>query len=100
MAIGRKTGGRVAGTPNRKTADLLERLDQLGVDPLDGLAAIAKDETAPLELRVKIQLDLLGYIFPKRKALDLRSTENNSVNILIGIPKLPKPDLENHSPPG
>lgn len=76
----------------------MERLDQLGVDPLDGLAAIAKDETAPLELRAKIQLDLLGYIFPKRRALDVSSTENQSISIIIGIPQPPKPvvaELEN-----
>jgi hypothetical protein len=29
MALGRKTGGRVRGTPNRRTQDILLMLDQL-----------------------------------------------------------------------
>jgi hypothetical protein len=91
MTIGRKTGGRMAGTPNRKTADLLERLDSLGVDPVSGLAAIAKDEAAPIELRARVQMELMTYIYPKRKSLDLSTTENQSINIQIGIPLPAKP---------
>ena len=87
MAIGKKTGGRVAGTPNKSTQDLRERLDQLGVDPLAGLAAIANDATAPLELRARVQIELLGYIFPKRKALEVSSTTPPPISIRLGIGK-------------
>ena len=97
MAAGFKTGGRVVGTPNKRTQDLMERLDALGVDPVDGLAAIARDETAPLELRARVQMELMGYLFPKRKALDVSSGEKQSISISIGIPpSKPVPALEGH----
>ena len=97
MAAGFKTGGRVAGTPNKRTQDLMDRLDALGVDPVDGLAAIARDETAPLELRARVQMELMGYLFPKRKALDVNSAEQQSISISIGIPpSKPVPALEGH----
>jgi hypothetical protein len=51
MALGRKTGGRVAGTPNRRTIEVIERLESLGCDPIEGMAKIAMDEANPLELR-------------------------------------------------
>ena len=68
----------------------MDRLDALGVDPLAGLAAIAKDEAAPLELRAKIQSDFLRYIYPTRKAIEVDTGQRPSVNISIGIPQKPK----------
>lgn len=90
MAVGIKTGGRVAGTPNKKTQDLQERLQELGVDPVTGLAAIAKDITAPLELRAKVQMELMAYMYPKRKALDVGSSQQQPVSIRIGLSVPPK----------
>lgn len=89
MASGIKTGGRIAGTPNKRTQDLQERLEALGVDPLQGLALIAKDETAPLELRAKVQMDLMAYLYPRRKALDVGSSNQQPVSIRIGLSALP-----------
>lgn len=97
MAFGIKTGGRVAGIPNKRTLDLQERLEALGVDPLAGLAAIAKDMTAPLDLRAKVMTDLLQYVYPKRRALDVASTNQQPISINIGIaskPVQPQPVLE------
>jgi hypothetical protein len=85
MASGIKTGGRIAGTPNKRTQDLQDRLEALGVDPLQGLAIIAKDETAPLELRAKVQMDLLQYLYPKRKSLDVGSSNQQPISIRIGM---------------
>ena len=64
---GNKTGGRQNGTPNKKTADLLEKLGNY--NPLDALLAISKDEDTPLDIQVKINLDLMNYIYPKRKSV-------------------------------
>lgn len=70
MANGFKTGGRKAGTPNKRTEDLSAHLEKLGCDPVEGLARIASDESASLELRARCFSDLLPYIYPKRKALE------------------------------
>ena len=85
MASGIKTGGRIAGTPNKRTQDLQDRLEALGVDPLEGLAQIAKDDTAPLELRAKVQMDLMSYLYPRRKALEVGSSNQQPISIRIGL---------------
>jgi hypothetical protein len=70
MAKGFKTGGRKKGVLNRRTAELVERLDALNCDPVTALTRISKSESATLELRARINLELLQYLFPRRKAVD------------------------------
>lgn len=74
---GNKTGGRQKGTPNKRTADLLERLGNY--NPLDALLAISQDEDTPLEIQVKINLDLMNYVYPKRKSVEF----NDKIDVLI-----------------
>lgn len=92
MAQGRKTGGRQAGTPNKRTQDLQGRLEALGVDPVEGLAAIAGDASAPLELRARVQMELMAYVYPKRRALDVNAQPQQPISIRIGIPEKVRPD--------
>jgi hypothetical protein len=70
MARGFKTGGRQTGTPNKRTQELTERLGDLGCDPVEGLARIANDESASLELRARCYSDLMQYVYPRRKAIE------------------------------
>jgi hypothetical protein len=70
MAKGHKTGGRVAGTPNRKTQEISALLDSLGCDPIAGMARIAMNEAHPPELRGRMYAELAQYLFPKRKAVE------------------------------
>lgn len=74
---GNKTGGRQKGTPNKRTADLLERLGNY--NPLDTLLAISQDEDTPLEIQVKINLDLMNYVYPKRKSVEF----NDKIDVSI-----------------
>lgn len=67
----RRRGGRTRGTPNKRTVELAERLEQLGCDSVAGLVHIAADETASLELRARCYESLLPFIYPKRKAVDI-----------------------------
>jgi hypothetical protein len=68
---GRKTGGRVRGVPNRKTQELAAKLAKLGCDPVEALAKIADDRATPLDIRVTCYRELAGYLYPKRKAVDV-----------------------------
>lgn len=70
MARGRKTGGRTAGTPNKRTAEVTERLDALGCDPIEGMARLAMDAANPAELRGRMFSELAQYVAPKRKAIE------------------------------
>ena len=46
MAKGKKTGGRVAGTPNKDNQSIMDKLAELECDPLEGMAIIAREAMA------------------------------------------------------
>ena len=79
MARRQKTGGRQAGTPNKRTTELSERLESLGCDPIEGMAQIAMNEANPMELRGRMYAELAGYLFPKRKATEIKVDERPHV---------------------
>ena len=71
MAKRHKTGGRVAGTPNRKTQEISALLESLGCNPIEGMARIATNEKHSPELRGRIFAELAQYVAVKRKAVEL-----------------------------
>ena len=73
--------GRKAGTPNKVTVVLQQLLDDRGLDPIQGIVDALKELDCvvsydPAELtaialgKAKIHLELLSYLFPKRKAIE------------------------------
>jgi hypothetical protein len=82
VAKGYKTGGRTAGTPNRKTKEVAELLRSLDCNPIEGMARIALDETNTPELRGKMYAELAPYLYAKRKALEL-SSEDGPVQLQV-----------------
>jgi hypothetical protein len=68
--MGIRYGGRQAGTPNRRSQRAVELLDELGLDPLVGMAEIALDPANPPELRARVLSELAGYCHPKLKAIE------------------------------
>lgn len=63
-----KTGGRKKGTPNKRTKELAEVLGSF--DPADKLVQIY-NETDDLDLKAQICRDLLKYVYPQRKAVEM-----------------------------
>jgi hypothetical protein len=63
-------GGRPKGSPNKRSLEVADKLAALGCDPLEGMARIAMDKTASLELRGKMFAELAQYVAPKRKAVE------------------------------
>jgi hypothetical protein len=61
--------GRKAGTPNKKTNSLFERLESYGVEPIKEIVNLLP-ELNPKE-RADVFRDLLAYIYPRRKAVEL-----------------------------
>lgn len=60
--------GRKKGTPNKRTADIIERLE--GIDIVGELIAIAKS-TDREDTRVTVYKELLKYVYPQRKAVEM-----------------------------
>ena len=86
MAAGRKTGGRKAGTPNRQTASIEAKLAALKCDPISGMAKIAMNAKAPLDLRAKMLSELAQYVSPKRKAIEHSGEGGGPVMLITGVP--------------
>lgn len=70
MAHGRKIGGRTKGSLNRRTLEVMRRLEGLNCDPIEGMAAIATNESVSPEIRGRMYAELAHYLYPKRKPLD------------------------------
>ena len=70
MALGHKTGGRTRGAPNRRTQEAAQILDEIGCNPIRGMAEIAMSESHPVELRARMFMELAHYVYPKRKTVD------------------------------
>ena len=93
MALGKKTGGRKAGTPNRRTVDVENRLASLGCDPLEGMAMLAMDPNASPELRGRMYSELAQYLYPKRRAMEVKADEGPRVSFFINTDYPPPPAL-------
>ncbi len=53
-----KTGGRRAGTPNKRPMEIATRLEELGCDPVEGMARIAMNPKNKPELRGRMFAEL------------------------------------------
>lgn len=89
-----KTGGRSAGTPNKRSLEARQRIEELGFDPIEGLVLIARGDWEKLgyksetyfkptgessgyeehfispEMRLSATKELCAYSFPKLKAIE------------------------------
>lgn len=83
---GERRGGRKPGTPNKRTADVAERLAALGCDPIAGMARIAKNPKNPIELRGRMYAELAQYIAPKRRATEHSGDINLVESFLLDVP--------------
>lgn len=83
MAKGFKTGGRQKGTPNRSSRIVADRLADLGFDPIAAMVSLAADPSTDPALRGRMAAELAGYVFPKRKAVDLAADNAGPTQIVI-----------------
>ena len=81
-----RVGGRQKGTPNKKTAELQDRvkkfMNSMGIknfDPLVALAGISQDKATPLKLKVEALKELSQYFHPKRRAVEFSGEQTINV---------------------
>lgn len=63
-----KTGGRKKGTPNKSSERLQDQLAELKLDVPKEIANTLS--ILEPELKIKALMDLMGYLYPKRKAIE------------------------------
>ena len=84
----RPGAGRPRGSRNRRTLEVQEMLDNLGCNPVEGLAHIAMndvvalgvDQDVPIQLRARAYEVLAQYTAPKLKSSELKVTAETSNN--------------------
>ena len=79
--------GRKKGTPNKRTKELIELFGDY--NPAESLLEILKNDKVPVDLKIKINLDLMGYLYPKRKSIESKEevvlfTNPETVNEITG----------------
>lgn len=101
----KKHGGRKPGTPNKKTKDLLERAEALGIDPFEILLYFAAGEEEKLgydgkqyrkgafgdeyvvritpEMRIEAAKQACQYLHPKRKAIEVSAKDGGPLELYL-----------------
>jgi hypothetical protein len=94
MAKGVKTGGRVKGTPNKPTQNIIDKLAELDCDPIEGMATIARQamDENDLILAGSMYKELAQYVAPKRKSIEMTGEVNLDVysDIMVGFRDVPE----------
>lgn len=89
MAAGRKTGGRVKGTPNKKTQELIDMIEAAGCPhPVQGMAEIAVKARSEGndDLAKDCYKELAQYVAPKRKAIEHSGEVDTKQPLVIVMP--------------
>lgn len=102
MALGRKTGGRKAGTPNRRSQELKELLEARfpGWDPVLQLAGVAQDPEVDLSLRVQCAKEVAPYLYARRKSTELSAASGDRITFNMDMtPQALPPPLKRGGKP-
>ena len=76
-----KGSGRQKGTPNRKTEALEEICARHGLNPFEGMVKLAL-EADDINIRFNSLKEICQYLYPKRKALEV-SSSNEGFKIIL-----------------
>jgi hypothetical protein len=93
---GKKTGGRKKGTPNKRTLVLEEILEENDASPVQGLldcltelegitAYETEHKISLVKAKADIYSDLMQYLYPKRKAIDIQRNPDDKKPKVITI---------------
>jgi hypothetical protein len=83
MALGRKTGGRKKGTPNRRSNELQTLVNSTykHFNPVMGMVEIYYKTDTPDDVKIDILKALSPYWYPRRKAITAESDSKLLVEV-------------------
>jgi hypothetical protein len=75
MAGTKGNSGRKKGVPNKRTQSVIDQLEALGCDPIEGIATIAKESMDAKDYVTALNAfkDLAQYVAPKRKSIEVNT---------------------------
>jgi hypothetical protein len=83
MAIGKKTGGRQKGTPNKASAALANEIAASGLTPLDYMLDVLRDENADPKDRMWAAEKAAPYVHPKLATIEHSGKGGGPFHIVI-----------------
>lgn len=86
MAVGRKTGGRTKGTPNKTTAEKIAEVAASGLTPLDFMLTILRDEDRADDLRFEAAKAAAPYCHAKLSTVDATLDGDMSFTVVLNKP--------------
>mgnify|MGYP006442375319 CR=1 FL=1 len=75
--------GPQKGYKKLKTILFEEKLEEFNHDPVAAVIDLAKDESTPLEIRARLNMDLIGYVYPKRKSIELEHRGDSDLGSVL-----------------
>lgn len=95
MALGKKTGGRVAGTPNKNHLQIVELFEELDYEPAVEAIKILKSGALEPEVAINSHLKLMKFKYAERKAVEHTGKDGEKLisleEVIFGNPR-PAPD--------
>ena len=75
MAGTKGNSGRKKGVPNKRTQSVIDQLEALDCDPIEGIATIAKFSMEAKDYITALNAfkDLAQYVAPKRKSIEMNT---------------------------
>lgn len=73
--------GRKKGTPNKRSVLASDIFKKLKYDPLDSLIKLAKSKKLPKDLQIRVDQELCGYLWPKRKAIEITGQDGGPISV-------------------
>ena len=72
---GNNGNGRKKGVPNKRTQGVIDQLEALDCDPIEGIATIAKFSMEAKDYITALNAfkDLAQYVAPKRKSIEMNT---------------------------
>jgi hypothetical protein len=83
VALGRKTGGRTKGTPNKATAQKAAAIAASGLSPLDFMLQLMRDETQPIGIRADAAKNAAPYVHPRLAAVEHTGPGGGAIPIVL-----------------
>jgi hypothetical protein len=74
MAKGRKTGGRQKGTPNKRTQEVVAKIEASGLTPLDYMLKVMRDENELPDVRLDAAKAAAPYVHPRLATIENTGT--------------------------